>query len=507
MGVWGNSAAVALFAWLTGASAIGAAEKIDFNRDVRPILAENCFKCHGFDEQARKAQLRLDTAEGATQPAESGEVAVLPGKPGESELLLRITSDDETARMPPKATGKNLTPAQIETLRQWIAQGAPFSKHWSFEPPKKAPRPALKHTDWARNPLDEYVLARMERAGLSPNPEADKPTLARRAALDIIGLPPDPEVLEAFLRDDSPQAYERYIDALLKSPHFGERWARHWLDLGRFADTKGYEKDLSRTLWRWRDWVIAAFNADMPYDQFTREQLAGDLLPNATRDQILATAFHRNTMVNDEGGTDDEEFRVAAVKDRVDTTMQVWMGMTMGCAKCHSHKYDPISMTEYYQFYAFFNQTEDADRGDEQPKIETPTADEERRRAELGEAIAAAEQKLKTVTPELAEALAKWEPEAKQQLTWHTLAPTTMLASSGSSLTLQPDGAVLAKGEPPEREMYVLRFPAPAGRVSGLRLEALPDPANPRGGVGRSKNDGNFVLSGIRLAATTKDGK
>ena len=488
-------------------STVRAAEPVDFNRDVRPILAENCFKCHGFDDQARKGGLRLDTADGATKKSDSDHSAVVPGNPDASELVARLIASDAAERMPPPETGRVLKPAQIETLRRWIAEGAKYARHWSFEPPRKPPLPKVKNFGWAQQDLDRYLLSRLEREGLAPNTRADKATLARRAALDIIGIPPDSKTLAAFLEDDSPLAFERYVDALLASPHFGERWARHWLDLGRYADTKGYEKDLSRTLWRWRDWVIDAFNADMPYDQFTREQLAGDLLPGATRDQSLATGFHRNTMVNDEGGTDDEEFRVAAVKDRVDTTMQVWMGLTMGCAKCHSHKYDPISHSEYYRFYAFFNQTEDADRYDEEPKLLTPTRDEERRTQQLKDQLAAAELKLVTPTPEVESALAAWEADALASLTWQVLKPTAMLATSGSTLELKDDGSVLAKGEPPTREAYVLRFNAPAGRLNGLRLEVLPDPANPKGGVGRSKDDGNFVLSGIRLAARGADGK
>lgn len=484
-----------------------AAEPIDFNRDVRPILAENCFKCHGFDDQARKAGLRLDQADGALKPADSGLPAIIAGKPEESELIARLVATDPAERMPPPETGRVLKPEQIETLREWIAQGGRYARHWSFEPPAKQPLPAVQHANWPQRDFDRYILARIEAAGLTPNPRAEKSTLARRAALDIIGIPPEPQTLAAYLSDDSPGAFERYVDALLASPHFGERWARHWLDLGRYADTKGYEKDLARTLWRWRDWVIDAFNADMPFDQFTREQLAGDLLPGATREQILATGFHRNTMVNDEGGTDDEEFRVAAVKDRVDTTMQVWMGLTMGCAKCHSHKYDPISTTEYYRFYAFFNQTEDADRFDEEPKLLTPTVAQEQEMSRLNDALAAAELKLQTPTPELEAALAAWEPEALAQLTWQVLKPDAMLATSGSRLELKDDQSVLAKGDPPAKEAYVLRYSPFAGRINGLRLEVLPDPANPRGGAGRSRDDGNFVLSGLRLAARTPDGR
>lgn len=485
---------------------------VDFQRDVRPILAEACYACHGFDAEARKGSLRLDTAEGIQTAGDSGQPAIVPGDASASPLVARITSQDAADKMPPPDSGKKLKPEQIETLKRWIAAGAKFSKHWSLIPPVKAPRPQVTQSDWPATDFDAFILARLQRESLHPSQVASKATLARRAALDLTGIPPEPVVRDGFLADESPDAFAKYVDKLLESPRFGERWARHWLDLARYADTKGYEKDLYRPMWRYRDWVIAAFNADMPFDQFTREQLAGDLLPGATRDQILATAFHRNTMSNDEGGTDDEEFRQIAVKDRVDTTMQAWMGLTMGCAKCHSHKYDPIAQQEYYRFYAYFNQTEDADRYDDLPKIPTPTSDEERRQDELRRQIAAIETKLKTSTPELGEQLAKWEEEAKAQLTWQVLQPNTMLATSGSQLTLKDDNSILAQGQPPEKETYVVRFKVPTAAgsnytVGGLRLEALPDPANPRGAAGRSRDDGNFVLSAVRFAARTPDGK
>jgi hypothetical protein len=354
---------------------------VSFVRDVRPILARNCFACHGPDEKHREAGLRLDV-EADAKAERDGRRAIVAGDLKQSELWQRITSTDPDVRMPPQDSGKSLTAEQIELIQKWIAQGAAWQIHWAFEKPVRPTPPSVKHADWPRSDLDRFVQARLEQEGLAPSPEADPYTLARRVALDLTGLPPDPALVERFVADPSDKAYERLVDELLQSPAYGERWARMWLDLARFADTKGYEKDLARTMWRYRDWVIDAFNADLPYDQFTREQLAGDLLPDATLEQQIATAFHRNTMVNDEGGTDNEEFRVAAVKDRVDTTLQVWMGLTMGCAKCHSHKYDPITNREYYQFYAFFNQTEDADDFDERPKLELWTpADTVRRKA------------------------------------------------------------------------------------------------------------------------------
>ena len=364
-----------LFVAIGLSSVASHAGAVDFNRDIRPILTSNCFKCHGFDPAGRKGGLRLDIQAGTLKKLKTGHVAIVPGKPEESELVRRITSTDTDELMPPPETGKKLTAEQIQMLRQWVADGGVYAKHWSFEKPVKATIPSVTHSGAVRNAIDAFVLARLEREGFAPSPEADKRTLARRLALDITGLPPATEQLDAFLNDTSPGAYEHLVDQLLSSSAYGEHWGRRWLDLARYADTKGYEKDLRRTIWPYRDWVIRAFNADMPYDEFTREQLAGDLLSDPTPSQFVATGFHRNTLTNEEGGVDKEEYRIAAVKDRVDTTVQVWMGLTMGCAKCHTHKYDPIAHREYYQFYAFFNQTEDANRGDDFPTIPIPTAE------------------------------------------------------------------------------------------------------------------------------------
>jgi len=364
-----------LLCWaiLSTAGISRGAEPIDFNRDIRPILAVNCFACHGPDDAARKGELRLDVR---LQAVAAG--AISPGKPNESELITRINSDDLELRMPPPDSGHSLTGAQKELLKRWIAGGSRYDTHWSFTVPQRAPLPAVHDAAWPRHAVDHFVLARLEKAGLEPAPQADRYTLIRRVSLDLTGLPPTPEQADAFHHDQSERAYEKVVDRLLDSDAYGEHWARMWLDLARYADTKGYEKDRPRQIWRYRDWVIDALNRDLPFDRFTIEQLAGDLLPDPTTDQQLATAFHRNTMTNDEGGTDNEEFRVAAVKDRVDTTMQVWMGLTMGCAKCHSHKYDPISMADYYSFFALLNQTEDADRGDDAPLLPSPTEEQKR---------------------------------------------------------------------------------------------------------------------------------
>jgi len=346
---------------------------VNFARDVRPILAKNCFACHGPDESARAAALRLDLREAAVA-ARGGHPALVPGTPEKSALIQRIVAAG-ARRMPPPTAGPALTPEQVATLKTWVQQGANYTRHWAWDKPKQAPLPQVSDQKWVRNPIDRFVLARLQQAGLKPSPQADRYTLLRRASLDLRGLPPSPAEVEAYERDTASGAYERAVDRFLADPAYGERWARMWLDLARYADSAGYGSDpLRLNIWPFRDYVIRSFNDNKPYDQFTREQIAGDLLPNATVDQKIATAFHRNTMTNTEGGTDDEEFRVAAVRDRVDTTLQVWMGLTMGCAKCHTHKFDPIAQKEYYQFFAVFNQTADADRGDEAPLVQVPYA-------------------------------------------------------------------------------------------------------------------------------------
>jgi hypothetical protein len=349
-----------------------ATPPVNFARDVQPILSKACFACHGPDEGTRAAGLRLDSRAAAVGGARP---AVTPGNPAASRLLARVTEASEARRMPPAKAGPRLTGEQVRVLRAWIQQGAPYTEHWAFRRPQRPPVPAVRLKGWVRNPVDAFVLARLEKEGRRPAPEADRYTLLRRVSLDLRGLPPTPAEVDAFEQDRAPGAYERAVDRLLADPAYGERWARMWLDLARYADSAGYGSDpLRPNMWRYRDWVIDAFNRNLPYDQFTIEQLAGDLLPNPTLEQRMATAFHRNTMTNTEGGTDDEEWRVAAVKDRVDVTGQVWMGITVGCAKCHTHKYDPIQQKEYYSLFHLFNQTADNDQPDEAPVIPAPTA-------------------------------------------------------------------------------------------------------------------------------------
>jgi len=351
-----------------------AESPVDFNQDVRPILATHCLNCHGRDAEHREAGLRLDTRAGAVVELDSGEFAVVPGHPEQSELIARVSTDDVDFRMPPAETRTVLRDEEIDVLRRWIEQGGNYEDFWSFATPSRPALPDLEQRNAARNPIDYFIINRLERADLELAAEADRYALVRRLSLDLRGLPPSLEEVNAFVDDTRPAAYERLVARFLDDPRYGERWARLWLDLARYADSRGYGSDpLRPNMWRYRDWVIDAFNTNLGYDNFTIEQLAGDQLPDPTLSQRMATAFHRNTMTNTEGGTDDEEFRVAAVKDRAETTMQVWMGLTMQCANCHDHKYDPLSQREYYSLYAIFNQTADKDLPDESPTIPAPS--------------------------------------------------------------------------------------------------------------------------------------
>jgi len=371
-----------------------AAEEVNFNRDIRPLLANKCFRCHGPDAATREAGLRLDVRAAAIAELESGDFAIAPGKPADSTLLDRVVGGSGE-RMPPEEAGEGLTAAEVSTLRKWIEQGAVYQPHWSLKPPVKSQPPQqLKHESSVKNAIDRFVLRRLEDRQLSPSPAASRHVLIRRLSLDITGLPPTVEEVDAFAQDTQPGAYQRAVDRLLGSSAYGERWARVWLDLARYADSAGYAQDPLRTIWRYRDWVISSLNNNMPFNQFTIEQIAGDMIPDATDNQLIATAFHRNTMTNSEGGTSDEEFRNAAVVDRVNTTMQVWMGVTAGCAQCHDHKYDPLSQEEYFSLFAIFNNTQDADRNDESPLHRTMTADQVEQRKALQQQIKQVEQKI-----------------------------------------------------------------------------------------------------------------
>ena len=384
-------AAFCLNQFLAGVSADGARQQkaatVDFNRDVRPILSDNCFACHGPDEATRKGKLRLDTKEGAF--AKPG--VIVAGNSAESRLIKRVISKDPNAVMPPVASGHKLTDKQIDQLKKWIEEGAQWNEHWAFIAPKRPELPQVTNKAWVKNSIDAFILERLEKEGLKPSPEADRATLIRRVSLDLTGLPPRPAEVDAFLADKSPDAYEKVVDRLLASPRYGEKMALHWLDLARYADTHGYHIDSHRDMWPWRDWVIKSFNENKRFDQFTIEQLAGDLLPNATTEQKIASGFNRNHMINFEGGAIPEEYLTEYLVDRVETTTTTWMGLTMGCARCHSHKFDPLSQKEFYQFYAFFNNVPekglDGNRGNAAPFMALPTDEQKAKQESLIKAI------------------------------------------------------------------------------------------------------------------------
>jgi hypothetical protein len=388
-----------------------AAEPVSFAREILPILSANCFTCHGPDNAARKGGLRLDQRDAAIKQLKSGFAAFVPGKVNESEAMSRILSNDPGEKMPPPETGKTLTTKEIDLLRRWIENGAVYEKHWSFQPPVRPNLPDVSRSEWVRNGIDRFILQRLEREKIAPTSEAEKLTLARRVALDLTGLPPKWEWVEGYLNDPSPLAYEHYVDRLLASPAYGERWASLWLDLARYADSNGFADDRPRVIWRYRDWVVEAINENLTFDQFTIQQLAGDLLPNATQSQTLATGFHRNTLTNDEGGTSDEEFRVGAVVDRVNTTMQVWMGLTMACAQCHSHKYDPFSQEEYYRLFAIFNQTADNDQPDNSPLLTVVDPALQQAKTQIDGEIQKRETELNRDDAALSTNQQKWETE------------------------------------------------------------------------------------------------
>ena len=461
-----------IFLCLAGSS--GAGEP-SFSRDVRPILSDACYKCHGPDDKERKGELLLSEFEGALKGGKSGEAAIVPGKPALSEMIKRLHSDDPDEQMPPPSTKKALTPEQIVVLEKWIASGAKYEKHWAFQAPVAPPVPKSE----ASNPIDAFVRSTLAESGLKPSPEADKAALYRRVSFDLIGLPPTPEDLAAYLSDSSPDAYEKAVDRLLASPQYGERWARKWLDLARYADTNGYEKDRARTIWPYRDWVIKALNDDMPFDRFTIEQIAGDLLPGATADQRIATGFHRNTMLNEEGGIDPLEYRFKAMVDRVATTGATWLGLTLQCCQCHTHKYDPIPHREYYSMMAFL------DNADE-PTLELPSPDQER---EAAARIAKAD--------ELVAALPlKW-PVHDPSMVWSTPVPAVTTEPAEATRTLD-DSSVLFTAPGPPASTATLQFPGLKGKFTQLRIEALTDDSLPGKGPGRTPH-GNFVLSELEV--------
>ena len=438
----------------------------------------------------------------------SGERAVTPGQPGKSELLRRLTSSDPDELMPPPGEGKRLSTAQVKLLRQWITEGAEWEAHWAYRPLPKAAPSKVKNTNWTRNPIDRFVLARLEAAGITPSPEASQYTTIRRLNYDLLGLPPTPKEVDDFVSDKSPDAYGKLVDRLLDSPHFGERWGRHWLDKARYADSDGFEKDKPRmNAWRYRDWVIQAINADLPFDQFTIEQLAGDLLPNATEAQKLATAFNRQTLTNTEGGTDKEQWRVAAVMDRVETLGAVWLGLTVGCARCHTHKYDQFTQKEYYQFFAYFNNGDETNSNVQRSKMEYDAwlkakAAHDDRVDELQAKVVTRDEALKTQLPDLEKQLReKLEKRVANPESFHPLKSISMKGPKGVQFKPQPDGSFLVTGANPAKAKYTLEFTTDVKDITGLKIEALPDKSLKASGPGRAAH-GNFVLNDVRVFAT-----
>ena len=479
------------------------ADKVDYATQVRPILAVACYRCHGEDRV--EGGLRLDAREDALELGGVSGAAITPGDSPRSGLIRRVKGNG-VKRMPPE--GPPLNPEQIDLLARWIDQGATWPEdegvggivaaHWSYRPPVRPQPPQAVVPDEAElDPLDRFVLNRLRSEGINPAGPANRATLIRRLSLDLIGLPPTPEEVEAFLSDESPQAVERLVDRLLDSPRFGERWASWWLDLARYADTHGFEKDPRRTMWRYRDWVINAFNRDLSFDQFTIEQLAGDMLPNATLEQRIASGFHRNTMINTEGGVDPEEARHHTIVDRVNTTATVWLGSTLGCAQCHTHKYDPYRHEDYYRVYALFNNADE-------PEIPAPTATDLAAAEAHRVRVAQAETRLNERTPERLARLDAWETAVTNQTVWQGPTPSSVKSLGGAEMTIRPDGSLLASGTNPDFDTYEVVFEKLQGSITALRLDVLPDPSLPQSGVGRHPN-GSFVLNRIEVEAAPPD--
>lgn len=485
---------------------------IDFSRDIRPLLSDRCFHCHGPDANTREADLRLDTPEGAFAALdEEGKMfSLVAGDPEKSELFYRITTDDEIDAMPPSESKlPAFTDEEIDLIRRWIEQGADYSELWTFVPVE---RPAVPEqgSDWATNPIDRFVARKHNEKDLSASPETNRRTLIRRVSFDLTGLPPTPEEVDAFVRDESPEAYEKVVDRLLESPRYGERMAVEWMDAARYADTSGYQYDWFRTMWRWRDWVIDSFNANQPYDEFITWQLAGDLLPEATLEQKIATGFNRNHPFTIEGGVIQEEYRVSYVADRVTTMGTVFMGLTLDCARCHDHKFDPISQKDFYQLFAFFNHLPEKGQVGGKPlfgppAIPAPTREQSARLASLEVDLEKTREKLLREDPELTRKQNEWEKQRGNP--WEPVTPASVSAMSGSEMKRLEDGSYLASGAVPAKEVYEFVIPLQKSDfITGLRIEALTHESMVQGGPGRSSN-GNAVLSEIEAQVVDSDGK
>jgi mono/diheme cytochrome c family protein len=490
---------------------------VDYARQIAPIFEQHCYECHGANKG--RGQLRLHDRTLALAGGVTG-IVIVPGHAADSLLVQRIRGEGDDDQMPLKKAA--LLPEQIALIEAWIDQGAlwpdaagstgtPVStatapgppKHWAYVKPRRPELPSISRAEWVKNPIDRFILARLDHEHLAPSHEAPRTTLLRRVTLDLIGLPPTLEDLDAFLADTRPDAYERAVDRLLASPRFGERWARPWLDLARYADSNGYEKDNRRSAWAFRDWVIDAFNADMPFDRFTIEQIAGDMLPDATTAQKIASGFHRNAMTNEEGGVDPDESLYEVLVDRVNTTTTVWLGSTVGCAQCHNHKYDPFSQKDYYRLMAFFQNTDYASKtfGDGtryfEGQLDLASPEQAARRTALEKEIATLEATINAKTPALAAAQARWEQNLRQaSLAWTRLKPESVEATNGVELSIAADDEIVAAGANPALTTYTITATTPQTNITGLRLEALPDPSLPKGGPGRDPY-GHFRITAI----------
>ncbi|MGC1275654.1 MAG: PSD1 and planctomycete cytochrome C domain-containing protein [Planctomycetaceae bacterium] len=497
--------AVALsFMWLCVSHAV-AADAVEFERDVLPILKARCYECHDGEKQT--AGYRLDVRSVALKGGESGEAGVVPGKSGDSELIRRVASDDEFTWMPPE--GERLSDKEVATLRTWVDEGATWpdslagddlrmSEHWAFTAPVRPPLPSVEGESWVRNPIDRFVLAKLAGEGLKPSAEADRVTLIRRLHLDLVGLPPTPEEVDAFLADDSPDAYRNLVERLLASPHYGERWGRMWLDAARYADSDGYEKDKPRFAWFYRDWVIEALNRDLPYDRFIVEQLAGDLLPDPTQDQLVATGFLRNSMINEEGGVDPEQFRMEAMFDRMDAIGKGVLGLTIQCAQCHNHKFDPLTHEEYFGLFAFINNCHEAN-------ITVYTDREQQQREALLAKVESIEEELKANTPDWRQRVEDWASQVRGNRPDWTIVRPSLDASGGQKHYLLEDGSVLAAGYAPTKHTSDFTITTDLPEITAVRLELLGDPNLPRGGPGRSIL-GLCALSEFKVVAAPADG-
>ena len=494
-------ASLSLLAFLIfGVSALRAEtpRTVEFNRDVRPILSDKCFACHGPDKGRRKGDLRLDVEKEAKAERDGGR-AIVAGKPGESKLYRKVTAN-EKERMPPAKFVKSLSPREIDTLKLWIEQGAKWQEHWSQIAPRRPTLPKTSNAAWARNAIDHFVLARLDEEKLKPAAEADRRTLIRRLAFDLTGLPPAPEEVEAFVNDQSPAAYEKLVDKLLKSKHFGERMAIYWLDVVRFADTAGYHSDNHRDISPYRDYVIKSFNTNKPFDRFTIEQLAGDLLPNATIDQRIGSGYNRLLQTTEEGGAQAKEYLAKYSADRVRNTAVIWLGATMGCAECHDHKFDPFTQRDFYSLAAFFADLQETAVGRQQ---QTPVPDDEYQAdlKRLDAEVAAARQKIELAAPNAA-AFEEWQRKLKERLAqsgspWTPIKPEKFTSSGGATLSLLDDLSVLSSGKNPAKDTYTVTLRTDLARVTGIRLEALPHASLP--GQGLSRGNGNFVLTGFEV--------